>query len=225
MDTVVRMRVAIAGAHGQIARHLTGQLVQRGDEVTGLVRNPDHVADVNGDGAQPRVVDLENTDARTLAGELSGVDAAVFAAGAGPGSGAARKDTLDRAGSVLLAEACETAGVPRFVQISAMGTTRPNPPDVGEVFGAYLNAKRDAEADLRSRQLDWTILRPGRLTDDEPTGLVELAVSVARGDVTRADVAATVAAVLDERRSVRKALEVVNGVTPIVEALRTAVAR
>ncbi|MHA6797797.1 SDR family oxidoreductase [Bounagaea algeriensis] len=219
------MRVAIAGAHGQIARHLTERLVQRGDEVTGLVRNPDHVADVTADGAQPRVVDLEDTDASTLAGELSGVDAAVFAAGAGPGSGAARKDTLDRAGSVLLAEACENAGVARFVQISAMGTTRPNPPDVGEVFGAYLDAKREAEADLRSRQLDWTILRPGRLTDDEPTGLVELAVSVARGDVTRADVAASVAAVLDERRSVRKALEVINGDTPIVEALRAAVAR
>ncbi|MHA6801823.1 NAD(P)H-binding protein [Salinifilum ghardaiensis] len=219
------MRVAIAGAHGQIARHLTRELVRRGDEVTGFVRNPDHVADVIEDGALPRVVDVENADARTVAGELSGVDAAVFAAGAGPGSGAARKDTVDRAGSVLLAEACETAGVARFVQISAMGTTRPNPPDVGEVFGAYLDAKREAEADLRSRQLDWTILRPGRLTDGEPTGLVELAASVARDDVTRADVAATAVAVLDERRSVRKALEVVNGATPIVEALRTAVAR
>jgi len=219
------MRVVIAGAHGKIARHLGRMLVERGDSVVGLVRNPDHVADLRADGVEPVVADLEQADADTVAAQLSEVDAAVFAAGAGPGSGAPRKDTVDRAASVLLADACERAGVRRFVQVSAMGTTRPNPPDVGEVFGAYLDAKRAAEADLRRRDLDWTILRPGRLTDDPPTGRVTLAAHVERADITRPDVAAVLVAVLDEYRTRHRALEVVNGDSPIPDALRAAVER
>jgi len=219
------MRIVIAGAHGKIARHLGRMLVERGDSVLGLIRNPDHAADLEADGVTPQLADLEQLDAATLAGYLSDVDAAVFSAGAGPGSGAARKDTVDRGASVLLADACERAGVRRFLQVSSMGTTKPNPPDVGEVFGAYLDAKRAAEADLRNRDLDWTILRPGRLTDDPPTGQVTLDAAVERGDVTRTDVAAVLLALLDEPRSKRRALEVVNGPTPIAEAVSAAVAR
>lgn len=219
------MRVVIAGAHGKIARHLGRLLAERGDSVLGLIRNPDHAAELRADGVEPRLADLELIDAAELAAQLAGADVAVFAAGAGPGSGTPRKDTVDRAASVLLAEACEQAGVRRFLQISAMGTTRPNPPDVGEVFGAYLDAKRAAEADLRRRDLDWTILRPGRLTDDAPTGRVRLGASVERAEVTRADVAAVLLALIGERRSVHRALEVVNGDAPVAEAVEAAVAR
>jgi uncharacterized protein YbjT (DUF2867 family) len=216
------MRIVIAGAHGKIARHLGRLLAERGDAVLGLIRNPDHAADLRADGVEPQPADLEHTDAAALAALLSDVDAAVFAAGAGPGSGAPRKDTVDRAASALLADACERAGIRRFVQVSSMGAAQPNPTDVDPVFGAYLDAKRAAEEDLRSRALDWTILRPGRLTDDPPTGRVELAESVDRADVTRADVAAVLLALLDEPASARRALELVNGDISIPDALRAA---
>ncbi|MGH3693139.1 MAG: SDR family oxidoreductase [Pseudonocardiaceae bacterium] len=218
------MRVVVAGAHGQIARQLGRLLVQRGDSVLGLIRNPEHADDLRADGVEPVLADLEHIDADTLAGHLDGTDAAVFAAGAGPGSGVVRKDTVDRAASALLAEACEHAGVRRVLQVGSMGTGQPNPPDVGEVFGAYLNAKRAAELDMRARDLEWTILRPGRLTDDAASGKVWLADSVGRGDVTRADVAAVLMALLDEPASAGHTLELVNGDTPIADALRAALA-
>lgn len=218
------MRVVVAGAHGKIAREFGRLLAARGDEVVGLIRNPEHAEDLRGDGVQPAVIDLEQAGVAELAAHLDGADAVVFAAGAGPGSGAARKDTVDRAASVLLADAAERAGVRRFLQVSAMGAGQPaNPPGVGEVFAAYLDAKRAAEEDLRARDLDWTILRPGRLTDDPPTGEVTLAAEVRRDEVPRADVAAVLVALLDEPASVRKELALVRGTTPLGEAVRAAV--
>lgn len=217
------MRVVIAGGHGKIARHLGRLLTERGDAARGLIRNPEHADDLRADEIEPVIADLEQMDAEGLAGHLAGADAAVFAAGAGPGSGVPRKDTVDRAASVLLADACERAGVRRLLQVSSMGTAQPNPPDVGEVFGAYLDAKRAAEEDLRARELDWTILRPGVLTDSPPTGKVVLAESVPRAEVTRSDVAAVLVALLDEPRSARRTFELVNGETPIAEAVRSAV--
>ncbi len=219
------MRVVLAGGHGQIARHLGRILAERSETVLGLIRDSGHADDLRADGVEPVVADLENLDTDGLAEHLDGADVAVFAAGAGPGSGVARKDTVDRAGSVLLADAAERAGVPRFLQISSMGAGKPqNPPDVGEVFGAYLDAKRAAEQDLRRRGLDWTIVRPGRLTDDAPTGKVTLGVNVERDDVTRADVAAVCVALLDTPASARRAVELVNGPTPVVEAVRQTLA-
>ena len=217
------MRIVIAGAHGKIARELGARLAKRGDSVLGLIRNPDHAAELSELGMTPEVVDMEAVDAAGLAARLSGVDAAVFAAGAGPGSGAERKDTVDRAASVLLANSCQQAGIRRFVQVSSMGTRNPNPPDVDPVFGAYLDAKRAAEQDLRQRDLAWTILRPGKLTDDPPTGRVKLGPEVARDAVTRSDVAEVLAALLDEPRTAGMALEVVNGEVPVADAVRSAV--
>ena len=217
------MRIVIAGAHGKIARELGARLVERGDRVLGLIRNPDHADELHELGVTPEVVDLEAVDATALAARLSGSDAAVFAAGAGPGSGASRKDTVDRGAAVLLADSCQQAGIRRFVQVSSMGAGHPNPPDVEPVFGAYLDAKRAAEQDLHGRDLAWTILRPGRLTDDPPTGLVRLGPDVARDVVTRADVAAVLAALLDEPRTAGMALELVNGDVPVTEAVGNAV--
>lgn len=217
------MRVVIAGGHGKIAQQLGRILVERGDQVAGLVRNAQHFEALRMIGVEPVLADLEQIDPAELGGRLSGVDAVVFAAGAGPGSGAARKETVDHAASVLLADACEHAGVRRFLQISAMGAGKPeNPPGVSEVFGAYLDAKRAADEDLARRDLDWTILRPGVLTDGSPTGRVRLGRSVDRAEVTRADVAAVLAALLDESDSAGQALELVNGDKPIPEAVREA---
>lgn len=209
------MRVVIAGGHGKIALHVERLLAARGDSVTALVRNPDHHADVLDAGGVPVHCDLEATDVASVAELLTGAGAALFAAGAGPGSGVARKDTVDRAAAVLFAEAAEQAGVRRFIQISATGIGRTTG---DEVFDAYLAAKAAAEDDLRERNLDWTILRPGRLTDDEPTGHVELAEKPLRGSVPRADVAAVVVALLDRPGTVRRTYELISGDTPIADA-------
>jgi uncharacterized protein YbjT (DUF2867 family) len=213
------MRVVIAGGHGKIALWLTRLLAQRGDAVVGIVRNPDHVTDVRDAGGEAEVLDLERASVDEVGAVLSGADAAVFAAGAGPGSGAARKDTVDRAASALLADAAEQASVPRFLQISGMGLDRADDPDVDPVFAAYLRAKLAAEQDLTGRALLWTVLRPGRLTDDPGTGLVHLAHHVGYGQVSRQDVAAVLVGLLDSPRTAGQILELVGGSIPVEQAL------
>ncbi|XVQ13649.1 NAD(P)H-binding protein [Spirillospora sp. CA-255316] len=215
------MDVAIAGGHGKIALRLAGLLAARGDTVRSLIRNPDHAEDVRAAGAEPVLLDLEAATAEEAAARIAGADAVVFAAGAGPGSGAARKDTVDRAASVLMADAAERAGARTFVQISAMGVDSPPSPDRGEVWAAYIRAKREAEDDLRARAaLDWLILRPGLLTDDPGTGRVRLAPPyVGHEPVTRDDVAAVTAALLREPRVRRRVLELIGGDTPVDDAV------
>ncbi|QKG26484.1 NAD(P)H-binding protein [Actinomadura verrucosospora] len=216
------MEIVIAGGHGQIALRLSRLLAGRGDAVVSLIRNPDHAADVRAAGATPVVRDLEAASADQVAGDLSGADAVVFAAGAGPGSGAARKDTVDRAASVLLADAAERAGVRGFVQVSAMGAGEAPAPGRDEVWAAYIRAKGEAEDDLRARAgLDWLILRPGRLTDDPGTGLVTLAEPpVGSGAVTRDDVAGVIVALLDALPGVRhRTLDLLNGDVRIADAV------
>ncbi len=213
------MRIAIAGGHGQIARLLSRALSARGDVPVALVRQLQHVDDVAADGAEGVVLDLEKANARDVAEAIAGADAVVFAAGAGPGSSAERKDSVDRAAAALLADGAEQAGVGRYVLISSMGAGAPPPDGTDEVFAAYLRAKRAAELDLRERALSWTIVRPGGLTDDEPTGRVRLEDSVPRGSVPRADVAAVLVALLHEPKTAGLVLELVGGDVPIDAAV------
>ncbi len=215
------MRIAIAGGHGQVARRLTRRLAGRGDSVLALVRNPDHVPDVESDGAGAAVVDLERATTDAVAGAIAGCDAVVFAAGAGPGSGAARKDTMDRAGAVLLADAATAAGVRRYVLVSSMGVDEPDRA-ADDVFRAYLRAKAAAEAAVRERDLDWTVLRPGALTDEPGTGRVRLEPRVAFGQVPREDVAAVVVALLDEAATIGLTLELVAGEDLVDAAVQAA---
>ena len=216
------MRIVIAGGHGKIGLLLARLLAERGDQALGLIRNPAQVAEVREAGAEAVVCDLETASADDVAALLSGADAVVFAAGAGPGSGAARKDSVDRAASVLMADAAERAGVRRFVQVSSMGAGAPPRPGTDEVWAAYITAKTAAEADLRTRDLDWTILRPGHLTDAPPAGTVQLAAPpVPAGAVPRADVAAVIAALLDEPGTRHQTLDLVGGDSPIAAAVHS----
>jgi uncharacterized protein YbjT (DUF2867 family) len=216
------MEIVIAGAHGQIARRLTRQLVARGDVVRGLIRNPGHAADVEEDGATPVVHDLEAASAADIAPALEGADAVVFAAGAGPGSGAERKATMDRDGAIKLLEAAQQAGVERYVIVSSVGAE--NPPDGDEVFAVYLRAKADADKAVMASDRAWTVVRPGRLTDDPGAGTVRLDTEPFRNEVSRDDVAAVLAAVLHDPATAGLVFYAGSGedrVEPAVSALRS----
>ncbi len=215
-------RIAIVGGHGQVARHLIHDLRRSDHDAVALVRQEAYRADLEARGAQVRLLDIEQQDAAAFGAAFAGCVAVVFAAGGGPDGNVERKRTVDLEGSLKSIEGAQAAGITRFVQVSAIGVDDPLPDDTGEVWRAYVEAKRDADAALRASDLDWTIIRPGRLTDDPATGLVELGTSVKRGDVTRADVAAVLAAVLDASGSIGCQWDLVNGSTPVAEAVAAA---
>jgi uncharacterized protein YbjT (DUF2867 family) len=209
------MDVVIAGGHGQIALRLARLLSARGDRVRSLIRNPDHASGVSDVGAEPVVADLEALD--DVSSCVSGADAVVFAAGAGPGSGAERKRTVDYGAAVKLIEAAQAAGVRRYLMVSSIGADDPSAGS--EQMRPYLQAKADADAALAASGLDFTIVRPGRLTNEPGTGRVAVGERLERADVTRDDVAAVLAAALDEPRTVGRTFVLVNGDLPIAQAL------
>ena len=211
------MDVAIAGGHGKIALRLGRLLAARGDRVRGLVRDPAQGDDLRERGMEPVVCDLEQADAAEVAQAVDGADAVVFAAGAGPGSGAARKTTMDLGGATLLADAAKAAGVRRYVMVSAMRADASAQDDGG--FGTYLRAKGLADDAVRASGLDWTVVRPGGLADDEGHGLVAVGASLPSGQVSRDDVAQVLVAVLDDGRTVGHSFDLTSGDTPVAQAL------
>ncbi|MEU1202270.1 SDR family oxidoreductase [Streptomyces sp. NPDC005813] len=214
------MRIVIAGGHGQIALRLERLLSARGDEVAGIIRRPEQGDDLREAGAEPVLCDLESASVEEVAAHLQGADAAVFAAGAGPGSGAARKETVDKGAAILFADAAERAGVRRHVVVSSMGADPAHEGD--DVFDAYLRAKGEADAYVRSRPgLDWTILRPGGLIDDAGTGLVRLEAHTGRGMIPRDDVAAVLAELVDTSATAGLTLELISGSTPVSVAVKS----
>ena len=213
------MLIAIAGAHGNIAMRLAARLLARGDGVIGLIRNPAHAADVQAAGANPVVCDLENATVEEIAAAVQHAEAVVFAAGAGPGSGAERKLTIDRDGAVKLLEATAERAVP-YVIVSSVGAE--NPPGDDDVFSVYLRAKAAADAAVQASDRDWTIVRPGALTDEPGTGRVRIDTEPFRGRVPRDDVADVLAAVLHDKRASHRILYVNAGEESLDQALARA---
>jgi uncharacterized protein YbjT (DUF2867 family) len=211
------MTVAIAGGHGKIALRLTALLTRRGEAVLSLIRNPDHGADVQARGAQPVVCDLEQATEQEIATAIAGVAAVVFAAGAGPGSGAERKLTMDRDGAIKLLHAATAADIRRYVIVSAVGAD--SPPAGDDVFSVYLRAKAEADNAVKASDRGWTIVRPGRLTDDQGSALVKISADPFRGEIPRDDVAAVIDALLQDSRATHKTLYVNGGDQPIPNAL------
>lgn len=213
-------KVAIVGGHGQVARHLLVVLRRAEHTPVALVRNDDYREELEGRGAEVRLLDIEADDGSRFGEAFDGCDAVVFAAGGGPDGNVERKRSVDLGGSLKSIEGARAAGISRFVQISAINVDDPLPDDADPVWKAYVEAKRDADQALRDSGLDWTIIRPGKLTDDPATNHVALGPDVERGEVTRADVASVVAAVLDEDSSIRQQWNLVNGDVPVHDAIR-----
>ncbi len=211
------MNVAIGGAHGQIALRLIRLLAAGDDTIIGLIRNPDHEADVREAGAEATVCDLEQATVEEVAAAIADTDAAVFAAGAGPGSGTERKLTMDRDGAIKLLEAASAAGVPRFLIVSSVGAE--SPPAGDDTFSVYLQAKAAADQAVKASDREWTIVRPGRLTDEPGSGRVRIEADPFRGEVPRDDVAAVIARLLHDARAAHKILYVNGGEQPLEQAV------
>lgn len=215
------MKVLVAGANGQTARQLVRMLVEDGHEVRGLIRKEEQVSNVESDGAEAALADLEQDEADGRIGEaVEGCDAIIFAAGAGPGSGNERKETMDRDGAIKFIEAAKQHGTRRYLMLSTMGADDPDSRD--EKMQPYMKAKGEADQSLRDSGLDYTVIRPGKLTDDAGTGNIAAAESLGRYDeITREDVARTFAAALETENTYGKTIEILAGDTAIKEAIQS----
>lgn len=211
------MRVLIFGGHGKVALLLEPLLAQGGHEVTAVIRNPDHVDDVTATGADAVVLDVQSADGAALRELIGGFDAVVWSAGAGGGS-AERTYAVDRDAAIRTMDAAEIVGARRYVMVSWIGSSPDHGIDPDNSFFAYADAKLAADNHLRAASLDWTILGPGTLTLDPPTGAIQLDPE-GSGDVSRADVAAVVVATLDEPATIGRFVRFGAGDTPIAEAL------
>jgi uncharacterized protein YbjT (DUF2867 family) len=211
------MKVLVLGGHGKVALLLAPLLAARGDDVTSVIRNPDHTGDVTAAGAAPLVLDVESADEAALRDAVAGYDAVVWSAGAGGGS-AERTYAVDRDAAIRTMDAAAAAGVRRFVMVSWIGSTPDHGISPDDSFFAYADAKLAADDHLRATALDWTILGPGTLTLGEPTGKITIDPE-GKGEVSRADVAAVIAATLEDDRTVGRFIRFGGGDTPIAEAL------
>ncbi len=208
------MKITVVGAHGSIAMLLHPMLIEAGHSVRGIIRKEEQAEDLRELGVEPVVADVEKQE--DISKAVGNADAVLFAAGAGPGSGAARKWTVDRDGAIKLMEACHKNGINRYVIISAMGLDTPRG---SEVFQVYQKAKAEADEALRHSGLDYTIVKPGRLTDEQGTGKVSVGNELKRGEIPREDVAAVLANVFDMPETIDKEFDLLSGDQSISKAL------
>ncbi|MEO9321872.1 SDR family oxidoreductase [Nocardioides sp. C4-1] len=227
-------RIAVVGGHGRVALQLHPQLVSAGHTPVALVRTEDYRDELEGLGAEVRLLDIEAGDVEQFVAAFEGCDAVVFSAGGGADGNIERKRTVDLGGTLHSLEAAQRLGIRRYVQVSAWGVDEPLPDDVSPVWRAYVDAKRDSDAAVRDSGLDWTIIRPGRLVDEPADGRVKLGTDAdvphddpgrsadpdnTNGDVTRGDVAAVVAAVLDAPHTIGVQAVLVGGDVPLADAV------
>jgi len=209
------MTITIVGGHGKIAMFLHPLLKERGHEIRGIIRNPEQADDLREAGAEPVICDIEKEE--EISDAVGKADAVVFAAGAGPGSGADRKWSADRDGAIKLIEAAKKNHIKRYVMISAMGLDKPRG---SEVFQVYQKAKSQADEALRNSGLDYTIIKPGRLTNEPGTGKVSLAPELERGEIAREDVASVLAEILETSETAGHTFNLVSGDTPVKTAVK-----
>lgn len=215
--------IAVVGGHGQIGQQLCTYLRARGNEPVALGRRKEVASSLrSGFGIESRHIDIESASTADFVDALAGCAAVVFTAGGGPDGNKERKRTVDLEGALKSIEAAQQLGIRRYVQVSAMGVDNPVDPAAGEVWAAYVEAKRDSDAAVRASGLDWTILRPGRLTDDAVLPRITLGVDLPSGEIPRVAVAETLGALLENDRTIGKQWDLVSGPNSIRKGIRAA---
>ncbi len=209
------MHVFIAGANGQIGQHLLREIADSNHEARALIRHPDQGPELQQLGATETVLgDLEQDCSEAM----RGCDAVIFAAGSGPHTGPDKTIDVDQDGAIRLVDTAKAMGIKRFIIVSSMGAGSPEKGP--EKLQHYLRAKHNADEHLKNSGLDYTIVRPGRLTDDDGTGKVTVSADLKEvGKIPRQDVARVLLAVLDSDNATDAVFDVVSGDTPVSEAL------
>ncbi len=209
------MHVFIAGANGQIGQHLLREIADSNHEARALIRHPDQGPELQQLGATETVLgDLEQDCSEAM----RGCDAVIFAAGSGPHTGPDKTIDVDQDGAIRLIDTAKAMGIKRFIIVSSMGAGAPEKGP--EKLQHYLRAKHNADEHLKNSGLDYTIVRPGRLTDDDGTGKVTVSADLKEvGKIPRQDVARVLLAVLDSDNATDAVFDVVSGDTPVSEAL------
>ena len=211
--------VVIVGGHGKVALRLAEALTGRGHTVRSTIRNEAHGADIEATGAEPYLLDIERSDAEDFAEVFGDAHAVVFSAGGGGDGSVERKRTVDLEGSLKSIAGAKLAGITRFVQVSAFGVDTPVADDAAPAWRAYVDAKRDADVALRASGLDWTVVRPGALTDGPATGLVRVGDDIPSGSISRSDVAAVIVAALEADSTIGTQFELTDGDRTIPDAI------
>ncbi|RWZ54473.1 SDR family oxidoreductase [Halobacillus fulvus] len=213
------MKVLVVGANGQVGKHLVKMIQDQDDlEAVAMIRKEEQASYFHDLGAETAIVDLED-DTETIAKAYEGVDAVVFTAGSGPNTGPDKTVLIDLDGAVKTIEAAKQSGVKRYIMISSFDTTREAIQEAPSSFSPYVVAKHYADDWLRRTDLDYTIIHPGMLTNDEGTGQVEAAETVDRGEIAREDVAGVILATLVNNSTVGKEFQVVGGSKAIEDAI------
>lgn len=212
-------RIALIGGHGKVALLATPLLVRDGHEVTAVIRNPDHQADVETAGATALVADIELLDVESCAAILEGHDVVVWSAGAGGGS-PERTRAVDLEAALRTMAAAEQVGVSHYVMVSYFGSRPDHGVSPDHPFFAYAEAKAAADAALRASSLAWTILMPSTLTFDDPSGKIDTEATE-KSTVSRGNVAQVIAETV--RRGPKdlagRDIRFNDGETPIERAL------
>lgn len=211
--------IALIGGHGKVALQAAPLLVQAGYGVHSVIRNPDHIADIEATGAHPVIADIERLDVARIENILLGRRIVIWSAGAGGGD-PKRTYAVDRDAAIHTIDAAIRIGVRRFISVSYFGAGPDHGVDPGNSFYAYAEAKTAADTHLALSPLAWTILRPSRLTDDEPTGRIAVGPDQEPGSVSRGNVARTILAAVTNDQTIGKILEYNDGDVPIEEAFR-----
>ncbi|AZN30649.1 SDR family oxidoreductase [Flaviflexus salsibiostraticola] len=212
------MKHLIFGGHGRVALLASTILVGDGHTVTSIIRNPDHAADVERTGATPLVLDVETADREDLVEAMRGHDAIIWSAGAGGGN-PARTRAVDLEAATRSMDAAKEAGVSRYVMVSYLNSRLDHGIPESEPFYTYAQSKAEADEHLRGSGLDYTILGPGSLTLEEPTGRITVIEGGATGstDTSRGNVALAIAAALDSPASIGRTIGFIDGDTPIAD--------
>jgi|AntRauTorckE6833_2_1112554.scaffolds.fasta_scaffold00100_32 uncharacterized protein YbjT (DUF2867 family) len=211
------MDVLVIGANGQIGTKLVHQLKEKGHKPKAMVRKEEQINQFEKAGIDTVLADLEED----ISHAFEDVDAVVFTAGSGGNTPKSQTNVIDRDGAIKAIDETEKSEADRFIMVSALKANR-DENTWSEPMEHYYEAKAKADEYLRNTDLNYTVLMPGRLTNDEGTSkiiLKERIDPIQDETITRSDVASVITEILEEKDTFSKSLELLQGDDKIEKAI------